>query len=293
MRRMNGILAVAAVVGLGALASCGTWVQKARFSETRRLEVDHVAGSGLDVQSRNGGVAVRVADVETVHIDATIRALTAERLEATEVLASRDEGGTLLLRVAWPEGQRQPNEGVSFDIRVPDASGVTIDTGNGPIVLEGTAGAASLHTSNGRIEVAGHDGPLMARSSNGRLTLSAITGEIDVETSNGRIEIEGARGPVGARTSNGRISLGFDERGVGPLRLRTSNGSVVVRLPRGFAGTLRAQTSNGGVHLDGLDAGALVSSGRGHAVLGFGDGEDSEIRTSNGGVTIRTAGGEG
>ncbi len=265
MRVIAGVLVV--VVGLSQLSGC-VW-QEARFRETRRLAVEHVPHTGLDVQAVNGSIRVEAGAVDGVEIDATVRAITQERLDAVEIVASRLEDGTLVLRAVWPEPGRQSPEGVSFVIRMPDVSGVR------------------LASSNGSLQIHGAQGAVHARTSNGAITVQECVGAVVCETSNGTVTVSMAHSSVDARTSNGAVEVSLAPDNPGPVRIDTSNGAVRLTVGKAFSGMLSARTSNGRIRLEGVAEASVRELGKRSCTLQFGEGaQQSTIETSNGSVTI-------
>lgn len=271
-----------------ALTACRTASNSPLHQKTNTLNVPHVAGAALAVETRNGALTVRATDREDVEIIAVLRMQSVERLDATTVEIGRDDAGRLEAKVAWPENGRLNNEGCSFTIAIPDATGVELHSANGRITIAGLSGAANLRTSNGRIEVESHQGDVTAHTSNGKIVLHQTEGAIDVSSSNGRLEIVGATGPVKAQTSNGSMNIGYTEDGSGPVDVRSSNGSVALTVGAGFKGELQANSSNGRVSVEALSGVKTLSSGKHHAHLQFDESEsNSNVRTSNGSIRIR------
>lgn len=277
MRRMNGsslqqfglrTMGMLGMVGFAGLTGCVTG--GLTFDETRLLEADYHDPMGLDVQTRNGSVTIRKGEGDLVRITAKLKARSQERLIATRISAEHDDAGSLVVRVAWPDGGRMNNEGCSFVIETPGADGARVDTGNGAISISGLAGEADLDTSNGAIEVVNHSGPIFA------------------ETSNGRVTMRNVDGPVEASTSNGSVSVELAESMAGAVHITTSNGAVRLVLSPVFTGELELETSNGGISYETLPSVTRVSARRNHAVLQFGeDGPSSHITTSNGSITLK------
>jgi DUF4097 and DUF4098 domain-containing protein YvlB len=185
------------------------------------------------------------------------------------VLTNRKDDGTLDVRVVWPENKRRGNEGASFEVEIPDANGVALDTSNGAITLAGMRGPAKLDTSNGAITVEGHDGSVVADSSNGKVVLNEVTGKVNADTSNGAIEVRLA------------------DSNPGPVRLDTSNGRCTLGVGSAFGGTIEADTSNGRVTVSGLDGLATAKTTKTSGKVTFSNpGEKSVIDTSNGSIEI-------
>jgi hypothetical protein len=195
---------------LASLSGC-VILEEAKFSRTIDVAVPHVLGSAIDVESANGHITVVAGQAADVVVTAKLRAVTQERADAATVTTDRDPSGKLLVRVVWPE-KRRNNEACSFEITVPDASGVKLDTSNGRIEIEGLAGQAQLETSNGEISVTNHAGP------------------VNADTSNGAIVLKNVGAPVKADTSNGAIRVEFAPTAVGWFKLDSSNGDIDVLL---------------------------------------------------------------
>ncbi|MDX2130947.1 MAG: DUF4097 family beta strand repeat-containing protein [Planctomycetota bacterium] len=264
---MAGLLAVGGAGLLAGTPGCGVF-SPATIRGTKTAQAPHVPGSGLDIATSNGSVTVTVAPGEEVQITAEIRALSQARLDATMLGVERSDDGTLSVRVQWPEGRRHSNEGCSIDLRVPDASGVVVDTGNGSITLAGAAGQATLSTSNGSITVSDHSGPVSATTSNGSVNLRDV-------------------GTVRAKSSNGRITVVLRNDVAGPVHCDTSNGSITLEFGTAFDALVDADTSNGGVTVAGPSL-QVVKSGKSSGSFKFGAGtHPSRLDTSNGSITIR------
>ncbi|MCG3121916.1 MAG: hypothetical protein GIKADHBN_00289 [Phycisphaerales bacterium] len=284
--RVCSALALSAAATL--LGGCvGLGWEPANFKATRTLNVAHVAGKAVDVETGNGAISVVRGSTSEVTIVANLKATTQERLDATVVSADRDPDGTLVVRVLWPE-QRKGSEGCSFEITVPDAVGVRVDTSNGGVTLAGLAGEAVLETSNGAIKVRDHNGSVHA------------------DTSNGAIELVEVGGPVFADTSNGAVTVVLRMDAAGPVNVSSSNGAIDVTLSPEFGGTLDADTSNGSVSFSSLPGSARASTSKGRARIEFArsaaasttdvengsaQGGNSRLDTSNGSITIKTRSG--
>ena len=241
--------------------------------QTVTINVPQTVRGGIDVDAHNGAVTITRVEGSQVTIVATLKMQTEERLGATQVTATRDADQTLVVRAVPPEGWRS-REGVSFDVTLPDASGVKATSSNGRLTISGLAGEAELETSNGAILVKGHDGAVKA------------------STSNGAIEGDGIAGPVDVRTSNGAIDVSLADSNAGPAKLRTSNGAVRLEVGPAFVGDMDVETSNGSINVPEGSSGVEVRCvRRGSASLRFGGGGTSSvIDTSNGSVRVRRRG---
>lgn len=271
------MLGCVGAVGVAGMSGCDAPWKTYDATRSVSLSAGEAAASPLRVKTRNGAVKVTRVDAgagqagggpSEIKVIANVRAATPERLEAIVIDVSKEPDGTLFVRPTPPDGQWRSSEGVGFEIFVPGASGVEIDTGNGAISIAGLSGKALLKTSNGSIRIDGHDG------------------DVDADTSNGRIEATGVAGRVVADTSNGRIEVALAEGVEGPVDLDTSNGSITLEVGQAFGGELKASTSNGSVNVDA--PGADVSKKRSSATVRFArSGGASVLDTSNGSITVR------
>ena len=190
----------------------------ASVRETRTIVVDHVDDTAIDVESVNGAITVTQADRADVQVIAHIRAQTDDRLQATNLIVTRDELDNLHVAVDWP-GDRKNNEGCAFEIELPNAKNVHLRTSNGKIALKGLSGEAKLKTTNGAVRVDGLNGNVEVDTSNGSVKVSNVDGNVDADTKNGSVEIVGAKHEVVAGTSNGSVKLKLaDVDSAGPIR---------------------------------------------------------------------------
>lgn len=237
---------------------------------TRTQSVAHVAGSPLEVKTENGDLSVIAAPGSDIVITSRLKGRSEERLDHTEVLAQRDSSGALKISVVWPDGKRQPSEGCSFEVRIPDGQGVKLDTGNGDIDVRGLAGIAELSTGNGDIDVQSHAGPLTVSSGNGEIKL---------------LRVPSAK----VHSGNGDIEVHLTADATGPVTADTGNGAIKLTIGRGFTGSLRGSTGNGTVHQQvgrGVTIGTPTKS-RGE--WSFGEGQASTLESGNGSITISQA----
>lgn len=285
------ILSVIALLALAPLSGCvGFGWEQAKFKQTRTLSVAHSAGKPIDVKTSNGAISVVQGQTSEVTIIANLKATTQERLDATRVVAVRDEHDALSVRVVWPDNAPKGSEGCAFEISLPDAVGVRLQTSNGAITIKGLGGDADLRTSNGQIRADNHAGAVKAESSNGAITITGCSGAVTADSSNGEITLTDTGAPVHADTSNGAVELSMHPAASGPINLSTSNGAIEVTLSPSFLGSLTASTSNGTFSVQGIDKSMVQSLSKKSGVLRFGDATSaaaSSLSTSNGSITVR------
>jgi len=258
--------------------------------ETRQSQTPYLPDTPLRVVSSNGSISIRSGNQDLVLIRADIRATTPERLAAAEVTTQRLDDGTLVIGVAWPDGERKSSEGCDFLISLPGVSQVELRTTNGAIEVEGMSGQAVLTTSNGSIWAVAHNGPVAAETRNGAIRIDRPAGPVVARTSNGEVEVKDAAAGVDVETTNGAVSIALADDSPGPVRVRTSNGSVELRPGPAFRGELALGTSNGSLDIGRLRGAEVLSISSRSGKLKIGEGGDpSSVQTSNG--RIRVTGG--
>ena len=256
---------------LGLLLSSCTFTicQPARFKETREIPVAPVETTGLDVRAANGSITVRCSKEQVATVTAQLKCISQERLNATEIIVERGEDQTMKVYAVWPGGRRLNRESCSFEIVLPEVSGISLHSSNGALYCEGAGGVAELTTSNGRVEIVDHAGPVTVRTSNGKIEVRNIDGNCDLRTSNGAIEALNVEYPITAQSSNGRI---------------------VFELGPAFSGEVSASTSNGALDIGGLSNVSLISNSRNRIHFRVGDSSQaSSASTSNGSIRIQPA----
>lgn len=282
MRSTNAlILSLTAAAMLAGCSSTSSLIWDEKVTESRSMTTQHVAGGSLYIDTRNGTVEV-YADrgVDAVMIEAKVTAAdtseidAAKRLAETKIIVERDTSRRLTIRPNWPSNPRG-GEGASFNVRLPDADGVTIDTSNGPVTIHGLSGKLVIDTSNGGVEVVDHNGETIIDTSNGAIEVRGNRGRVVADSSNGRIRILNQRGPVEADTGNAPVEVVLADDQTGPLKIDSSNGSVTVTVGPSFAGTVEFDTSNGGINV--MDKAGVIAS--------------QVMDKSNGLITLKNSGG--
>ncbi len=258
------------------------------------LSAAHVPNSMIDVTTENGSVQITADETSSeVLIVATITAAgdtqeqADERLAGVQVSVQRLADGTLKIAPTFPGGRRS-NDSCSLDITLPQANGAVVKSSNGAVTLIGLTGDADVHTSNGSILVKGQSGAVRARTSNGRVHIADAGGSVDAQTSNGSVEIAGLTHSAVVKTSNGRVICRAADGATGPIQIKTSNGSVTLVVPPSIGGTIVASTSNGSVNVSG--SASRIEGSKQHRTIRLADqGSESQIETSNGGITVTIA----
>lgn len=208
------------------------------------------------VPSMNGGVEIEGWNRDSIAISARIQ-VTARTREDAEAIA-RDikiEAASGVVRVTG-RGQSGRNQhwAVTFIMKVPRRTDLTLATENGPLSVSNVAGTMDLQTHNGPLSLYGVGGDVHASAQNGPLTVELLgtkwegTGLV-AETHNGPAELQipdNYNAKIEFGTVNGPMELDFPMtvtisgrvkdristtlgNGGPPIRVVTTNGPMTVR----------------------------------------------------------------
>jgi len=131
---------------------------------------------------------------------------------------------------------------------------------------------------------------ISADTVNGAIRLSDVTGEIDLDTTNGKIEVVNCSGTVDASTTNGGIAVELLSVMAGKdMSFETTNGRITLSVPTGLAADINASTTNGSVRSDLPLSTTRMSRTSIKGTLN-GGGPEVRLRTTNGGIEIRSSG---
>ena len=145
---------------------------------------------------------------------------------------------------------------------------------------------------------------------NGRILVEGVEGELEISNVNGQIELNDVGGAVVAHTVNGRVLATLQRITPDkPMAFTSLNGAVDVTLPRDLKANVKLRTDNGSAFTD-FDLQMLPQSSRAviedsnnprgryrvkvnNVIYGAvnGGGPEIEMRTFNGNIYLRKAGG--
>jgi hypothetical protein len=212
------------------------------------------ATAALDVDGGpNGGIEVEAWTGAQVEIEARVSARAPDEVRAEELLRSVEisaEGGRIAADGARQE--RRESWSVSYRIRVPTDTDLTLRTTNGGIDVANVSGDIDFRATNGGVELIGLAGDVRGRTTNGGLRIelagNSWTGSgMDVETTNGGVTMmipEGYSAELEVGTTNGGIEVDF------PVTIQGRIGRRALRTTLGDGGSpVRAVTTNGGVRV--------------------------------------------
>lgn len=126
-------------------------------------------------------------------------------------------------------------------------------------------------------------------NTNGQVVVNALAGKVVAHTTNGGVKGTNLTGGVDGRTTNGSVSIEMASVGPDPVSLETTNGSVTLMLPEKAKATVSASVTNGGITVGALDNFEVTEKSRRRLEGRLnGGGTPVELRTTNGGIRLRS-----
>ena len=126
------------------------------------------------------------------------------------------------------------------------------------------------------------------RSTNGVIALNGLGGKINASTTNGGVQAAEISGSMEARSTNGGVTADFASLGPGKISLGTTNGGVRLALPENAKADVSASWTNGGFNATGVKLDVSEENRRHIAGTINGGGTPIELRTTNGGIRVRS-----
>ena len=252
------VLLALVLIGVGTV---GTWLTRESATDSHNPVEVTVPVAGMDslrINASNRRIDFAVSNNDEVRV---VMAGNTRRTDLTADVVDNE--------IVIEARQRRQFMSLNFDgigtstltVYLPEHEfeQITASTTNGGIVADNLlARDVSLRTSNGQVEARNLQGNLEIRTTNGRVNVSHIAGDIQVRTTNGRIEFVNPTlaQNVEMQTTNGRIEMELAEEPTdAAFRTSTTNGSVSI-----FGS-------------DSWDSGSVY---------------EINLRTTNGGITVRT-----
>ncbi|NOU80266.1 DUF4097 family beta strand repeat protein [Paenibacillus sp. LMG 31459] len=244
--------------------------------------------SGINIDAINGDILIHRAAVEDIEITATVwvdqlDGVLAESI-ADQSFVDVTEDTTIKItpqgKAYGESGKRQPR--IDLDISLPEdrrfdlgvrtmnggitlqnveaISDISLETGNGELILHRIYGNVKGKTLNGAVrarnvqgsvELTTSGGDMGAWEVSGALKLSSAVGNIsatdsgdalDLSTKNGNVEVAGARSKLHAESLNGRINIRSNDFG-GDWDIYSAVGDIDLYLP--LTGNYKVEGSSG------------------------------------------------
>jgi hypothetical protein len=290
--------------GCDAIQDVTVAARQKTATEERTLSTPHVTGSAVDVHTDVGAVEVTAdPSAKEVQVTAKLTAFAPTEEEAqsllkdVEIKLERREDGTLEISSHWPDSQTI-HGGCSFEVRLLEANGAKVRSGNGAITLAALGGAADVHTGIGAVKISDQAGKTAVHTGNGAIQLDRAGGDCELTTDIGSVTVRQNAGTVTARSGNGAIHVTSAKGSVvaktsigavtvddvaGDVIAKSGNGQVVVAQAQG---TVSAHSDIGQVKVEQVSGTVEASSGNGSIVFAAAKGSASPftLKTSIGSV---------
>lgn len=213
---------------------------------------------------KNGGIRVKGWNRNEVYIKACVQAFGKDEKEAaartSAVRVETAEGVIRAVSSTVTDDNTNYSFGVSYDIRVPVNTDLSLKTNNGGINLAGIRGSIEFDLNNGGVILDRIAGQVRGQTINGSLTFNLSGdkwegGGIDVSTTNGSIFIsvpENYSAQLEITTRRGNFRVNF------PLEKERDNNNEL-NLDLGIGGAvIKALTQNGQVSINRRTASSEV-----------------------------------
>lgn len=169
---------------------------------------------------------------------------------------------------------------LDLELFVPLATFCKVDTGSGPVTVEGTKGHATIDAGSGRVAVVDVT-QLKVDAGSGSVQVRQVDGSVYIDTGSGRIDLEAVTGEVTLEAGSGSIAARRLGQG---LRAETGSGSITVS---DVAGGVHLESSSGSISASRIVAPELqVESGSGSVRLQTVDTRVLSVETGSGSVEV-------
>lgn len=239
---------VLALAPVAALAADGKFERT--LTVTGAVDLHVVSGSGSITVRRGAAGAVVVRGEITANrgwggVDDPLAAVRQVEQQPPVV----QEGNTI--RVGRLDEEVARRVSVSYDITVPESTGLDAKTGSGDIIAEGLGLGAQLQTGSGSVRGTDLGGGVSASAGSGDLALDGVGGALDASTGSGSIRASRVAGTVKARTGSGDVTVSVT--GQGAVAVSAASGDVEVA---GAKSAVEVRSASGDVTVDGAPGGA-------------------------------------
>ncbi|PYR11747.1 MAG: hypothetical protein DMG00_10050 [Acidobacteria bacterium] len=257
IRRVACLAAVLAL--LACDVSIGSLAGRASDEWTRSYKLS--PGGEFRIRNTNGRIDVEGGDDPSVEV-------RAERIAR----AVSDEAARELL----------PRIAINEDVK-PDR--VSIETGRLSGIMIGAGFEVRYHVRAPKSVV------VNVSNTNGQITLRSLSGRVTAHTTNGGVRGNALSGGVDATTTNGGVDVEFASVGTDRISLTTTNGGVTIDLPADAKADVLATCTNGGISVSpDVKMQVTEQSRRRFEGKMNGGGTPVDLRTTNGGIRIRSRG---
>ena len=139
------------------------------------------------------------------------------------------------------------NISISYDLQVPVATALGVNTGSGSVQVGALRGPVDAHSGSGSIKIGATGGSVQASTGSGQITVDGAKGQLSANSGSGSIHLRGIAGDATINTGSGSIEI--EQTAAGTVRANNSSGSIKAW---GLQGGLQAHTSSGSIRIQGM-----------------------------------------
>ena len=279
-------LPLALAVVLAATATAGAAGARDEVVRTERRTLNPADGASLDIDHGSGHVRIVASKSRELLIEATFRVSAATRDAATQFANAMQlevtSGAVVRVRINTPQWSRRNGEvgfAVDLNVQVPERMPLSVTNRFGETLVRGMRSPVTMNNGNGRLVVEDGEGSYNLRNRFGTIEVRRITGDLVVTGDNGQVSAESVSGTVTAHSRFGSIVL----TDIGQARIEGLNGPVVIRDARGGV----TVTANfGQVLVERIGGPLTIAAGNGN-VTALGVNGPADIATRFGSVALR------
>jgi DUF4097 and DUF4098 domain-containing protein YvlB len=238
-----------------AAAAVGPAVAAAADAEVFEKAYSMEGVTRISVENVNGQIDAEAWDRNYFRVKA-VKNGSADAIRDTEIRV-RKVGDQIQIETINPRRRRlfgfldlgTRNARVDYELKIPAAATIHLETCNGRVQAAGFAGDFSADTVNGSLELRELDGPVKASTVNGsvRVAFKGPMKNSRLETVNGSVEVafhKDSSVRYDLETINGRIETDFDMKVEGKFGPKEAKGSY-----NGGAEPLHCETVNGSIRI--------------------------------------------
>lgn len=205
-----------------------------------------VPSSGeLHVDNAFGKLTIRGWEHDEVLVRGTLAA-GADDLD----LEVEDEGVDLHVHVpeSWFYAKKDDSEyRTTLEIFVPAGYGISVETTNADIAIEGLAGGWEIESVNGSIVARGNPRVVDVETVTGDIEIHAEAAEMDVETISGNVTLSGVVGEADVTSASGAVRI--EAGAASSIEVQTTTGPVTLRATPERECEIEIETFSGDVAL--------------------------------------------
>jgi DUF4097 and DUF4098 domain-containing protein YvlB len=232
-------LPLALAVVLAAAATAGAAGARDEVVRTERRTLNPADGASLDIDHGSGPVRITASRGRELLIEATFRVSAGTREAAAQFANAMQlevtSGAVVRVRITtpqWTRGNRDVGFAVDLDVQVPERMPLSVTNRFGETLVRGMRSPVTMNNGNGRLVVEDGAGSYNLRNRFGTIEVRRITGDVVISGDNGQVSAEAVSGSVTANSRFGSVAL--SDIG-GQVRVEGSNGPIVIRDARGGA----------------------------------------------------------